>query len=135
MYRYFILLPTVLVSMISAFAADSLNVAAPVARTADTVYVIPAGPVAGAFTHDARVSVTDTVAGWAHIQIEAWVPVGAVMDLLNAPPNPFQNANAIGKTEKKKEEVHQCEAITRNGTRCTRPAIKGCHFCWQHTRK
>jgi hypothetical protein len=111
-----------------AFAADSL-------RTADTVYVIPAGPVAGSFTPAARITVADTVAGWAKIQIEGWVPVGKVADRLNAPPSPFQNVNAIEKPEKKKPEVHQCEAITRKGTRCTRNAIKGSRYCWQHTPK
>ncbi len=112
-----------------AQAADSL-------RTADTVFVIPAGPVAGSFTPASRVTVTDTVAGWAKIQIEGWVPVAKVVDRLNAPPNPFQPpANTISEKPAKKKEVHQCEAITRKGTRCTRNAIGTTRFCWQHTPK
>ena len=122
------LVATACVFTCPANAADSL-------RTSDTVYVIPAGPVAGSFTPAARVTVMDTVAGWAKIQIEGWVPVGAVMNRLNASPNPFQNTSAIEKPARKKAEVRQCEAITRKGTRCTRNAVKGYRFCWQHTPK
>lgn len=109
------------------YAADSL-------RTADTVYVIPAGPVAGTFTHDARISVADTVAGWARIHIEGWVPVGAVMDRLTA-PIPAQIGSVATPDTKQKPPPRQCEAITRKGPRCTRNAVKGSRFCWQHTPK
>jgi hypothetical protein len=131
-----ILLPLLTVSLLTyhVMAADSLQVTVPQAPVADTVYVIPAGPVAGSFTPSARVAVVDTIAGWAKVQIEGWVPVGAVMDRLETPPGPFQPANLIEKSSKKKD-YHQCEAITRKGTRCTRRAIGTTRYCWQHTRK
>ena len=45
--------------------ADSL----PARPPADTLFVIPAGPVAGSFTPAARIAVLDTIAGWAHITL------------------------------------------------------------------
>ena len=58
---------------------------------AETLYVIPAGPVAGSFTPAARLTIDDTIAGWARIRVEGWVPVGAVLDRLqleSATPGP-----------------------------------------------
>ena len=63
---------------------------------ADTIFVIPAGPVAGTFTPAARLSITDTVAGWAKIQVEGWVPIRAVADRMReeAPPPAQVNRKA-----------------------------------------
>ncbi|MFZ5434119.1 MAG: hypothetical protein ACOZB3_10140 [Calditrichota bacterium] len=99
---------------------------------ADTMFVIPAGPVAGSFTITARVAVVDTIAGWAKIQVEGWVPVQAVMDRLKAPePSPF----AVSPYAMPSAAVprQQCEAITKKGTRCSRLAIPGAKYCWQHS--
>ena len=129
MYRHFVIFLIVILSVNRLYSADSLQ------TKSDTVYVIPAGPVAGSFTPAARLAVTDTVAGWAKIQIEGWVPVGAVLDRLNAPPNPFQQANTVENPGRKKKEFRQCEGITRKGERCTRNAIGTTRYCWQHTKK
>ncbi|MDD5089113.1 MAG: hypothetical protein PHI18_10010 [bacterium] len=93
------------------------------------MFVIPAGPVAGSFTSAARVSVLDTIAGWAKISVEGWVPVRAVAGRLaasekTAPPDATSLAPSAPR--------HQCEAITKKGTRCKRMAQPGSKYCWQH---
>lgn len=99
---------------------------------ADTMFVIPAGPIAGSFTIAARVAVVDTIAGWAKIQVEGWVPVHAVMDRLKAPePSPF--AVSPYTTPSAAVPRQQCEAITKKGTRCSRLAMPGAKYCWQHS--
>ena len=105
------------------FSADTLRPAA------DTVFVIPGGPVAGTLTADARATVLDTIAGWAKIQIEGWVPVRAVAGRLN---RDAASAPAKGKSWKTADEPHQCEAYTKKGTRCKRKAMPGSRYCWQH---
>ena len=120
----------------AAFAEDSLTVAPP--RVADTMFVIPAGPVAGTFTPSSRLVVADTIAGWAHIQVEGWVPVGAVMDRLTAQESPLAKQSTVSKLFSKKKSTapaEQCQAITRKGTRCSRNAQPGTHYCWQHQKR
>jgi hypothetical protein len=97
--------------------------------SADTVFVIPGGPVAGTLTANARATVLDTIAGWAKIQIEGWVPVQAVAGRLeHAAPKVTGN----GKTLKSGDGEQQCEALTKKGTRCKRKAMPGSRYCWQH---
>ncbi|MBU0507213.1 hypothetical protein KKH27_00055 [bacterium] len=100
-------------------------------RIADTMYVIPAGPVAGAFTPHCRLSVLDTVAGWAKIQVEGWVPVGAVADRL-ANGHSHQNPLLAPAPATPSPLRTQCAAITKKGTRCKRLAQPGSQYCWQH---
>jgi hypothetical protein len=95
---------------------------------ADTLFVIPAGPVAGAITPSARVTVLDTIAGWARITVEGWIPVAAVADRLSAAA-PGISSTVPGKT---KAGARQCEAITKKGTRCKRNAEPNSRYCWQH---
>lgn len=105
--------------------ADSLRLPPPTA----TMYVIPAGPVAGTFTPAARLTVEDTVAGWARIRVEGWVPVqdilprmesAAALPLLQVAP------------QKSVSLRPQCAATTTKGTRCKRRAALNSRFCWQH---
>ena len=108
--------------------ADSLS-ARP---AADTLFVIPAGPVAGSFTPAARIAVMDTIAGWAHITVEGWVPVAAVTDRMKAQAPAVAPASAAGES---KSVSRQCAAITKKGTRCKRKAEPGSIYCWQHRPK
>ena len=101
-------------------------------RTADTLFVIPAGPVAGSFTPAARVSVLDTIAGWAHVTVEGWVPAAAVISRMQAPNPAISPLPASGE---KKTSSGQCAAITKKGTRCKRKAEPGSIYCWQHQPK
>jgi hypothetical protein len=103
---------------------------------ADTLFVIPAGPVAGTFTAASRVTINDTVAGWAKVQVEGWVPVGAVIGRM-------QQQSAATSTDSepparvkpsKKNEPRQCAATTTKGTRCKRNAAPGSIYCWQHQK-
>jgi hypothetical protein len=81
--------------------------------------------------------VADTIAGWAHIYVEGWVPVGAVESRLLVQPMSNPEAAPITKasTKKPKAPPRQCEAITRKGTQCTRNAVSGTHYCWQHQKR
>ncbi|MCB9358079.1 MAG: hypothetical protein H6505_05850 [Calditrichaeota bacterium] len=98
----------------------------------DTTYVIPAGPVAGGFTPESRIQVVDTVAGWARILVEGWVPVGKVLDRMSAK---IPDVTEQKKPEKpKKTERPQCAATTTKGKRCSRKAISGSKYCWQHSQ-
>jgi hypothetical protein len=107
-------------------------------RAFDTVYVIPAGPVAGTFTPSARLTVTDTVANWARVLIEGWVPVSAVMDrpfgASTAAPYDSLRTSASPRVQGKSGPPQQCAAITKKGTRCKRLAAPGSKYCWQHQR-
>jgi hypothetical protein len=105
--------------------SDSLRV------SADTVFVFPAGPVAGSFTNAARVAVVDTIAGWAKIQFEGWVPVRTVLNRLNEPTSgPLSPMGGnIGKAH---TSFQLCEGVTTKGARCKRKASPGSKFCWQH---
>jgi hypothetical protein len=98
---------------------------------ADTMFVIPAGPAAGSFTDAARLTVLDTVAGWARIQVEGWVPVHTVLGRMNGAasvPLDGKNKSAV----KANDASQQCEAMTKKGTRCKRKAMPDSKFCWQH---
>jgi hypothetical protein len=110
--------------------ADSLLVEK--AQRTDTMYVIPAGPVAGSFTTDCRMQVVDTVAGWAKVQVEGWVPVGLVMDRIESVNN-YNSSNNIA-TPADKVVKQRCAAITKKGTRCSRAAQSGSKYCWQHQK-
>ena len=97
----------------------------------DTVFVIPAGPVAGSFTDAARMTVVDTVAGWAKIQLEGWVPVGKVLGRIN---EPLPATRYDGKPNRNQPTASsgECQALTKKGTRCKRKAMPGSLYCWQH---
>jgi len=98
---------------------------------ADTIYVIPAGPVAGTFTSAARLTIEDTIAGWAKIRIVGWVPLGSVANRFTADSSaPSSVTKSSGRTEGR----HQCEAMTKKGTRCKRMAAPGSRYCWQHQK-
>jgi len=99
---------------------------------ADTLFVIPSGPVAGSITSEARVTVLDTIAGWARITVEGWVPVAAVADRMSAQTPAVAPASASGES---KTASRQCAAITKKGTRCKRNAEPGSIYCWQHRPK
>lgn len=93
------------------------------------MFVIPAGPVAGTFTAASRLTVVDTIAGWARIQVEAWVPVEAVLPRLEA-----QGAAPLFQPPPRNPISlrPQCAGLTAKGTRCKRRAALGSRFCWQH---
>lgn len=96
----------------------------------DTTYVIPAGPVAGSFTESARIQVVDTVAGWARIMVEGWVPVGKVVGRMTTQlPKPV----LAGAAELPKAERPQCASKTTSGKQCKRKAKAGSKYCWQHS--
>jgi hypothetical protein len=101
---------------------------------ASVLYVIPAGPVAGSFTPAARMTVADTVAGWAHVQVEGWVPVSDVLERLRTMPLARGSQNPVFNEALGAPARQQCEAITKKGTRCTRKAARGSKYCWQHGR-
>jgi hypothetical protein len=99
----------------------------------DTMFVIPAGPVAGSFTPDCRMQVLDTVAGWARIQVEGWVQVGRIMNRLES-VNSYSLSNSIAPSAEKPAK-QRCVAITTKGTQCKRAAKAGSQYCWQHQAK
>lgn len=108
---------------------DSTNVT----KDPAIIYVIPAGPVAGSFTDQSRVQVVDTVAGWARILVEGWVPVEKVVGRMQENV-PLQQLSATEKPKKVKEPRPQCVAVTAKGKQCTRKAIPGSKKCWQHSQ-
>jgi len=120
-------------------AADSLAAPDSVIHVTvgfDTIYVIPAGPLAGSFTPQSRIQVVDTVAGWARILVEGWVPVDKVVGRMTSEV-PFQvqaQTAEVEKPKKVKKERPQCTATTTKGKRCTRKAISGSNKCWQHSQ-
>lgn len=82
----------------------------------------------GTMIAGARVQVLDTVAGWAKVTVEGWMPVATALQYL-----PQDTAAALeGISSPAEEGFHQCEAITLKGTRCTRRAMKDSRYCWQH---
>jgi hypothetical protein len=117
-------------SLQTQISQDSLN-KAPV-----ITYVIPAGPEAGSFTEASRLQVVDTVAGWAKILVEGWVPVEKILPRMTSETQvelvPAEPAKV--KKAKIKEERPQCIATTTKGERCTRKAISGSKKCWQHSQ-
>ncbi len=94
----------------------------------DTLWAVPCGPVVGTMVPGARVQILDTVASWAKITVEGWVPVSTALKYV-PPDAAVENVRAA---EEESAEFHQCEAITLKGTRCTRRAKKGSRYCWQH---
>lgn len=131
-----ILWALVLVGVVVAPSAEGgLPLAQPMkswepAKTAlfDTIYVIPAGPVAGGFTQDSRIQVIDTIAGWARVQIEGWTPVSSVRWTSASSLSGSVAMNEAGLSK----QTTQCTAITKKGTRCKRAAKPGTSRCWQH---
>jgi len=117
------------VSLLAQVPEDSLP---PAPSVGDTMYVIPAGPVAGTFTAESRLTVEDTVAGWARIRVEGWVPVGYVMGRLDAGNQII--TGAFGDSREDSVVRQRCTAITQKGTRCKRMAEPGTDRCWQHRR-
>lgn len=99
----------------------------------ETTYVIPAGPVAGSFTPESRIQVVDTVAGWAKILVEGWVPVEHVLSRMveEAPKYQFTEKE---KPRKTKADRPQCIEMTAKGKQCSRKAIAGGKRCWQHSQ-
>lgn len=97
------------------------------------IYVIPAGPVAGSFTEQSRVQVVDTVAGWARILVEGWVPVDKVVARMGGEAPQLQ-LSGIEKPAKVKPERPQCIAKTARGKQCSRKSIPGSKKCWQHSQ-
>ncbi len=115
---------------------DTLKAQAPVdtlIKEPAILYVIPAGPIAGSFTEQSRVQVVDTVAGWARILVEGWVPVDKVVARMSGETlQPL--LGEIEKPAKVKPERPQCIAKTAKGKQCTRKAIPGSKKCWQHSQ-
>jgi hypothetical protein len=99
----------------------------------DTIYVIPAGPLAGSFTDASRLQVVDTVAGWAKILVEGWVPVDKVVARMTSGTGQI-TLTEIEKPKKQKPERPQCIAMTGKGKQCTRKAMAGSKRCWQHSQ-
>lgn len=96
-------------------------------------YVIPAGPEAGSFTQASRLQVVDTVAGWAKILVEGWVPVEKILPrMTSSAPVIFEQTKSTPKKPKVKQERPQCDAVTLKGERCSRKAMSGSKKCWQH---
>jgi hypothetical protein len=110
---------------ISFLLAVNLSAQEP-ASPCDTLWAIPCGPVSGTMAPGARVQVLDTIAGWARVSVEGWVPVDIALQYI-------QRDTVVSlDTASEAEEIHQCEAITLKGTRCSRRAMKGSRYCWQH---
>lgn len=114
-------------SLKSPLASDSVS------KAPATIYVIPAGPVAGSFTDQSRIQVVDTVAGWAKILIEGWVPVEKVVSRMSEDAPKIQ-LTEVEKPKKVKAERPQCIAMTTKGKQCTRRSIPGSKKCWQHSQ-
>ncbi len=99
------------------------------------LFIIPCGDQIGSFTPSARVAVADTVAGWAKIFVEGWVPVEQAIPFMARPqliPGLSSVLDTTALKAKQKAERPQCVALTRKGARCTRRAEKGSDRCWQH---
>lgn len=114
----------------SLTAPDTLSV---VKSGFDTIYVIPAGPLAGGFTDNSRLQVMDTVAGWAKILVEGWVPVDKVIARMTSETGQV-TLTEIEKPKKQKAERPQCIAMTSKGKQCSRKAMVGSKKCWQHSQ-
>jgi hypothetical protein len=97
----------------------------------DSLFLIPCGPLAGTFSSNARITVNDTIAGWAKIQVEGWIPVTVALPFMKAP---LDTVNTVlpNITQPAEKEASQCEAITKKGVRCSRKAKEGSKYCWQH---
>lgn len=105
-----------------------------ISKEPSIIYVIPAGPVAGSFTDQSRIQVEDTVAGWAKILVEGWVPVEKVVGRMGENAVVLQSAGEVEKPKKAKVERPQCIAKTAKGKQCTRRAVPGSKKCWQHSQ-
>lgn len=97
-------------------------------------YVIPAGPIAGSFTEASRIQVVDTVAGWAKILVEGWVPVDKVISRLTSENASLELTEPPKSAKAKKKEQPRCIAMTSKGKQCSRPSMVGNKKCWQHSQ-
>jgi len=43
-------------------------------------------------------------------------------------------AKPVAKVAEKETKDWQCKAITNSGKRCSRPALEGSKYCWQHKK-
>ncbi len=93
----------------------------------DTIWAIPCGPMAGTMMPGARVQVLDTVAGWAKVSVDGWIPLTTALKYL-----PQDTATMPESIEPVEQEFRQCEATTQKGAQCSRRAMKGSRYCWQH---
>ena len=60
-----------------------------------------------------------------NVNIPAEVPVNIPVNAaVNIPVNVAANVTSN----------NECDALTKNGTRCKRKAIQGSKFCWQHSK-
>lgn len=98
----------------------------------DTMFVLPAGPIAGCFTAESRLSIEDTVAGWAKIRVEGWVPLRAVLARMVVTPVTAVRDQPVSA---RAVETGRCQAVTKKGTPCSRKARPGSRYCWQHQPK
>jgi len=112
-----------------AKAADSSSVT----KESAILYVIPAGPVAGSFTEASRIQIVDTVAGWAKVLLEGWVPVEKVLPRMTDEAASFQFVQPE-KVKKAKSERPRCIAMTSKGKQCSRQSMVGNKKCWQHSQ-
>jgi hypothetical protein len=64
---------------------------------------------------------------WAKVSVEGWIPLATALEYL-----PQDTATPPETVEPVDEEFHQCEATTQKGTQCSRRAMKGSRYCWQH---
>ena len=95
--------------------------------------MIPAGPEAGSFTESSRLQVVDTVAGWAKVLVEGWVPVEYVLPRMTSETPVLVEQPQQAKKTKAKKERTQCIVTTLKGERCKRKAVPGTNKCWQHS--
>ncbi|MGD0036317.1 MAG: hypothetical protein ABSC53_03385 [Bacteroidota bacterium] len=63
---------------------------------------------------------------------------GSTQSATQAKTEPSKNITTTTKSKqtvqssKSDSEYRQCQAITKKGTRCTRKAVSGSKYCWQH---
>ena len=53
-------------------------------------------------------------------------------EVKTATPSATPLAAPLSKTAAKEADDTQCQAITNSGKRCSRTALKGSNYCWQH---
>lgn len=133
--------PVLLTGLLLALSLSSLfgQTMPDSARAAvDSLRIIPCGEAIGTFYPSARVTVADTVAGWAKLYVEGWVPVESALPFLNRPRLDsaavgfMMLGGSVSSSQKQPEIRQQCEAVTSKGKRCSRKAEKKSKFCWQH---
>lgn len=130
MAHWILLLTTLAVALPAAAQPGVDSLIRPAA--AETLWVIPAGPTAGSFTPAARLQIEDTVAGWAKVRVEGWVPVRAVLEHLGRADTAAVEASTRGGI--KAVIPGKCQALTKKGAPCKRKARPGSSYCWQHQK-